>query len=141
MINQRLVQDYLKRAKIRFHALAVLVKAQDHPDVIRESQEIIELLQKAILMVMGIHPPKWHDTIDIILENTDKLPPEAAEALETLRRDSKWLRSQREIAFYGEADFLPLEGYSDDDAHRAINLVKQYFSVLDLMGLEVPASE
>lgn len=136
MINQRLAQDYFKRAKVRLKALQVLVEARDYPDVIRESQEIIKLLQKAILIVMGIQPPKWHDTIDIILENKDKLPPEAIKMLETLRRDSKWLRSQREIAFYGEADFLPLEGYSDEDTKRAVNLVNGYLALLGLLGLK-----
>lgn len=110
-MNQHLAQDYLKRGKVRLKsllkALPVLVEAGDCPDVIRESREIIEPLQKAILIVMGIQPPKWHDPIDIILENNDKLPPEVIAMLETLRRDSKWLRSQREIACYGEADFLP----------------------------------
>lgn len=136
MINQRLAQDYFKRAKVRLKALQVLIEARDYPDVIRESQEIIELLQKAILIVMGIQPPRWHDTIDIILENRDKLPPEAIAMLETLRRDSKWLRSQWEIALYGEVDFLPLEGYSDEDTKRAVNLVNGYFALLDLLGLK-----
>lgn len=136
MINQRLAQDYFKRAKVRLKALQVFIEARDYPDVIRESQEIIELLQKAILIVMGIQPPKWHDIVDIILENRDKLPPEAIVMLEALRRDSKWLRSQWEIAFYGEVDFLPLEGYSDEDTKRAVNLVNGYFALLDLLGLK-----
>lgn len=33
---------------------------------------------------------------------------------------SKWLRREREFAFYGETDFIPTEEYTLQDAQRAI---------------------
>lgn len=33
---------------------------------------------------------------------------------------SAWLRKERELAFYGEIDFIPSERYSKRDAERAL---------------------
>lgn len=34
---------------------------------------------------------------------------------------SKWLRKEREFAFYGDVDFIPTEEYTEADARKAIN--------------------
>ncbi|MCL4515015.1 MAG: HEPN domain-containing protein [Firmicutes bacterium] len=34
---------------------------------------------------------------------------------------SKWLRKERELAFYGDVDFIPTAEYSKEDAERAIS--------------------
>jgi len=36
----------------------------------------IGILQKSILIYIGIQPPKWHDVIDIIIDNLKKFPEE-----------------------------------------------------------------
>ncbi|MCS7203264.1 MAG: hypothetical protein NZ809_02275 [Thermodesulfovibrio sp.] len=59
-----------------------------------------------------------HDVINIILEDREKLSEKISNELEKLRKDSKWLRSQREIAFYGEIDFIPTKDYTIEDAIR-----------------------
>jgi HEPN domain-containing protein len=33
--------------------------------------------------------------------------------------DSKWLRKERELTFYGDTDFVPTEEYTLEDASRA----------------------
>ena len=40
--------------------------------------------------------------------------------MEELAAISKWLRRERELAFYGDIDFIPTEEYSREDALRAI---------------------
>jgi len=97
MVNKELAEDYIKRAKIRFRLLKEFLNEKDYADVIRVSQEIVELVQKAILIEININPPKWHEVIDIILENSKRLPDNVIAILRKLRRESKWLRSQREI--------------------------------------------
>jgi HEPN domain-containing protein len=42
---------------------------QSYSDVIRESQEICELLLKAVLRLIGIEPPKFHDVGKILKDN------------------------------------------------------------------------
>jgi len=54
MVNPELAKDYIKRAKIRLNALDVFMKEKDYADVIRESQEIVELVQRAMLIKVGI---------------------------------------------------------------------------------------
>lgn len=106
--------------------------ANDYPDVIRESQEIVELLQKAILIALGVQPPKWHDVSDIIVDNKEKLPEIWQKKLESsLRQNSKWLRSQREISFYGDMDFIPEESYTQADAERAISTAEEFLKMAE----------
>ena len=121
----------MKRARIRLRFLEEFLKEKDYADVIRVSQEVIELAQKAILLRIGINPPKWHEVIDIILENREKLPQDIFLRLVELRRDSKWLRSQREIAFYGDVDFIPTKEYTPNDAQRAISVAKEFVEILE----------
>lgn len=130
-MSRELVEDYLKRARIRLRFLEEFLKEKDYADVIRVSQEIVELAQKAILLRIGINPPKWHEVIDIILENREKLPQDIFLRLVELRRDSKWLRSQREIAFYGDVDFIPTKEYTPNDAQRAISVAKEFVEILE----------
>jgi len=130
-MSRELVEDYLKRARIRLRFLEEFLKEKDYADVIRVSQEVIELAQKAILLRIGINPPKWHEVIDIILENREKLPQDIFLRLVELRRDSKWLRSQREIAFYGDVDFIPTKEYTPNDAQRAISVAKEFVEILE----------
>jgi hypothetical protein len=132
-MSKELIEDYLKRAKIRLRFLEEFLKEKDYADVIRVSQEVVELAQKAILLKMGITPPKWHEVIDIILENREKLPQDVFLKLVELRRDSKWLRSQREIAFYGDVDFVPTKEYVPEDAQRAISVAKEFMDLASLI--------
>ncbi|BER91380.1 HEPN domain-containing protein [Atrimonas thermophila] len=132
-MSRELIEDYLKRAKIRLRLLEEFLKEKDYADVIRVSQEVVELAQKAILLRMGITPPKWHEVIDIILENREKLPQGVFLKLVELRRDSKWLRSQREIAFYGDVDFVPTKEYVPEDAQRAISVAKEFMDLASLI--------
>lgn len=74
MVNIALARDYLKRARIRLEMLETLMKRKDYADVIRFSQEIVELCEKAILIKLEITPPKLHDVINVIIENIDKIP-------------------------------------------------------------------
>ncbi len=132
MTNKALAVDYIKRAKIRLNILKEYFNLEDFADVVREAQEIVELVQKAILIQYGIDPPKWHDVIDILIEHQEKLPSNARTLLKELRKDTKWLRTQREIAFYGDKDFIPINEYNRADAERALALATQY---LDLWGV------
>ncbi|MFN3480788.1 MAG: hypothetical protein ACK415_10430 [Thermodesulfovibrionales bacterium] len=45
------------------------------------------------------------------------------------------MRKERELAFYGDIDFIPSEEYTKDDALRAISDVKK---VLDVASRIIP---
>lgn len=50
MINISLAQDYHKRAKLRFKVLTQFLEEGDFADTVRISQEIVELIEKALLI-------------------------------------------------------------------------------------------
>ncbi|MCX8069944.1 MAG: HEPN domain-containing protein [Thermodesulfovibrionales bacterium] len=120
MTNISLAQSYLIKATKRLKILEVLLNEEAYSDVVRESQEIVELAQKAMLRIIGIDPPKWHDVGNLIVENTDKFPDIIRGELQDLSDISRWLRGERELAFYGDVDFIPTEEYTQEDAVRAI---------------------
>jgi HEPN domain-containing protein len=115
-----LAQSYLTKARVRRKALDLYLEAQDFSDVVHESQEIVELTTKGILRAIGIEPPKRHDVGDLLAEYRDRLPEgNWAELIAA----SKWLRKEREFAFYGDVDFIPTEEYTHEDAVRAVKAV------------------
>lgn len=119
MQNPDLARDYIGRARIRLRALDVLFEAKSWADVVRESQEIVELSLKALLRARGIDPPRVHDVSEILLAEKARMPEELAGELETLTEISRTLRRDRELAFYGAEDLTPSGFYSRDDASEA----------------------
>lgn len=72
MTNQ-LAEEYLKRTKKRLEAVKLLFKEESYPEVVSESQEIVELCEKGILRKYGIDPPNWHDVGDLLIELSENL--------------------------------------------------------------------
>lgn len=120
MVNKRLINSYLKKSEVRKEMLNLFMLKKDYADVIREAQEIIELLEKSILIYLDINPPKWYDVIDLLIKHSEKLGIEVKERLKKIEKNCKWLRGQRELSFYGDMDFIPEDFYSKKDAERAI---------------------
>jgi len=135
MTNINLAMDYMIKAINRLDVLEIYFNREDYPDVIREAQEAVELAQKAMLRQVGIDPPKWHDVGMIILENRDKFPVEIHRDLHEIAEVSRWLRKERELAFYGDIDFIPSEEYTKEDAIKAIEGAKK---VIDIARKVVP---
>lgn len=119
MTNQSLAQSYLVKAQKRLKALAVLRDEGAHSDVVREAQELVELALKGMLRAVGIEPPKFHDVGGLLVEHEAKFSQEVRGQLPRAAEISKRLRRERELAFYGEIDFIPTEEYSATDAERA----------------------
>jgi HEPN domain-containing protein len=117
--NQSLAQSYLAKAEKRLKALAVLRAEGANSDVVREAQELVELALKGMLRAIGVEPPKYHDVGGLLLEHRGKIAPEVREGLARAAEISKRLRKERELAFYGDIDFIPTEEYTSEDAGRA----------------------
>lgn len=120
MTNKTLAQSYRIKALKRLKILRVLLNEDAFSDVVREAQEIVELALKGILRQVGVEPPKWHDVGDALIEFSERLPDEVRSHVERMAEISKWLRKEREFAFYGDIDFIPTEEYERNDALRAI---------------------
>ena len=87
MTNVSLAQSYLSKALKRLKILTVLLDEAAFSDVVRESQEIVELALKGMLRQVGIEPPKWHDVGQALKEYRARFPEQA-----TAQRWTAWPR-------------------------------------------------
>lgn len=120
MTGDLLAQSYYKKALTRFKALELFLREEDYSDVVREAQEIVELVLKGVLRKKGIEPPKLHDVGSLIIEHKNKLSESQKPDTVRIAGISKWLRKEREFSFYGDIDIIPTEEYTEADATRAI---------------------
>ena len=119
MTTDDLAKSYLAKARARLKALAVLRDEGAHSDVVREAQELVDLALKAMLRSVGVEPPKLHDVSTLLVEHRARFVADVGERLGRAAEISQRLRHDRELAFYGDIDFIPTEQYSGADAVRA----------------------
>lgn len=119
MQNQSLAHDYIVRCSKRLMAIGVLFQEASWPDVVRESQEVVELALKALLRHCNIEFPRVHDVSAILEEEARHLPEAIQKNIPKLVSISKSLRRDRELAFYGSEDLTPSEFYKKEDAQTA----------------------
>lgn len=121
MTSQSLAHRYFAKARKRIRALHTLFEDEAYSDVVREAQELVELVLKGMLRFIGVEPPKWHDVGPLILEHRERLPEAVAAAADRLAEISRRLRQEREFAVYGDDDFIPTDEYTLDDAQAALD--------------------
>ena len=119
MTSPDLARSYLAKAQLRLEVLAFLLERGGYSDVVREAQELVELALKALLRLVGVEPPHHHDVGGLLLEHGGRLPAELRERLPRAAEISKSLRRERELAFYGDIDFIPTEEYTEAHGRAA----------------------
>jgi HEPN domain-containing protein len=119
MRNRTLALDHVTRAEARLRALDVLYDAESWADVVRESQEVVELALKGLLRAVGVDPPRVHDVAEVLEAERARLPEAVSKNLEALADASRSLRRDRELAFYGAEDLTPSDFYRQSDADQA----------------------
>jgi len=125
-----LAADYVHRAAIRLRALEVLFDAESWADVVRESQEAVELALKGLLRAYGIEPPRTHDVSEILLAEQDRFPHALAPHLDELASISRSLRRDRELAFYGDEDLTPGGFYRRRDGEEALAAARRVVALV-----------
>lgn len=120
MTTNDLAAGYHRKCVDRLAALEVLHARAAFSDVIRESQEVVELALKGMLRWAGIDPPKIHDVGDLLLQFAERFEGVTSHQLTALAEASKELRKEREFSFYGDIDFIPTDEYDLDDADTAL---------------------
>lgn len=116
MRNRDLATDHVRRAEARLRALDVLFDADSWADVVRESQEVVELALKGLLRSAGVEPPRIHDVADVLEAERDRIPEALRPDIPRLAAASRALRRDRELAFYGAEDLTPSDFYKKNDA-------------------------
>jgi len=127
MTNDKLSRAYLEKAGIRIKALKFMHQEGGYSDVVREAQECVELLLKAVLRSMGLEVPKAHDVSRALREKKDLLPQILKDHLKEIINISRSLRKERELAFYGTEDWIPTDEYSSEDSSNAIEMAEKIF--------------
>ena len=130
MSKKRLIEDYIFRAEKRIKMLEFLKNEGAYADVVREAQEVVELLLKGLMIAFGLDVPKVHDVSKYIEQNIEIFPEMIKENIEKLKVISKTLRKERELAFYGLIDWIPSEEYTFEDADNSINWAKEVFNIV-----------
>lgn len=125
MHSPELAADYVRRAKARLAAVDALFAGESWADVVRESQEVVELALKGLLRAVGIEPPRIHDVSDVLLAERQRFPRAIHRHLDTLAAGSRTLRRDRELAFYGAEDLTPSGFYSQEDAAAAREIARR----------------
>jgi HEPN domain-containing protein len=120
MSTDELALDYLRKARVRVDMLAWLLDRGAYSDVVREAQEAVELCLKGALRQVGIDPPKIHDVGGLVVDHAARFPGPAQAQAGRVAAISKQLRKDRELAFYGDVDFLPGKSYGEPQAAEAL---------------------
>lgn len=125
-----LAVDYLRRARLRVRAVEALIAASDFADAVRESQETVELAVKALLKLKGLTYPRAHDVARLLRDPAIAGRLLDAAELAEVEHASKALRRDRELAFYGDEDVVPLEYYERADADEALGLLDRVLALV-----------
>lgn len=73
-----------------------------------------------MLRYVGIEPPKYHDVSPLPVEHKERFKNISSKEVAKLAKISRELRKERELAFYGDIDFIPTEEYTPKDAKKAV---------------------
>jgi HEPN domain-containing protein len=120
MTTNDLAAGYYRKCGDRLAALEVLHARAAFSDVVRESQEVVELALTGMLRWAGIDPPKIRDVGGLLLEFARRFDDVSRQELTALADASKELRKEREFSFYGDIDFIPTDEYDAADADTAL---------------------
>ncbi len=126
-----LARDYLARAKSRLTSAEAAVDRKEHPDVVRYSQECVELSLKASLRFVGIEYPREHDISDILIEVEGVYPKWFRESIEELASISRRLALQRGPSTYGEEErgIPPSKLFGEKEASAALADAKRVYGL------------
>lgn len=122
MRMEELAKDYVRRAGSRLKDARAALRRGDVPEVIRYSQEAVELSLKACLRSVGIEYPKVHDVGDLLRLHPSRFPEWMRNELEKLAEVSRDLAEKRAPSMYGIEALgkPPSQLFTKDDAKDSL---------------------
>ncbi|WP_123291098.1 HEPN domain-containing protein [Desulfosoma caldarium] len=115
-----LAHGNLDKARVGLEALQFYQDRQAFFEVVREVQELVEPLLKAILRALGEEVPTIHGVGRVLVKFKGHLPRHFANNLHEIRKISKSLQKERELSLYGAEGFIPTEEYGAEEVTEAI---------------------
>ena len=136
---KRLAHDYLRRAKARIIDAKSALNRGDYPEVVRYSQECVELSLKAALRLIGIEYPKVHDVSDVLSEYRDRFPLWFRNLIDELSIISSELALARGPSMYGDEErgIPPSELFSREDAEEALRKAMKVFELCSKLAGQI----
>lgn len=121
-----LARDYLERAHNRVIDATSALSRGAYPEVVRYSQECVELSLKAALRSVAVEYPKVHDVGDVLELHKERFPKWFEERIPELRRISAELAQKRGPSLYGieRLGIPPSQIFSEEDAREALDAAK-----------------
>lgn len=132
MKTDLLARSYLERGRQRLLAAEGAQKRKAYPEVVRFSQECVEMSLKAALRCVGVEHPKSHDVGGFLTFNQNLFPEWFQGSLPDLARISSELSLQRAPSMYG----LEIEGkgpgelFEEQDGVRALDSARRVHDVV-----------
>jgi len=125
-----MAEDFLQRAKARLTDARAALKRGDYPDVVRYSQECVELSIKACLRIIGIDYPKVHDVGDILEYYRNSFPEWFRKEIPQMRQISRDLYQKRGPSVYGieREGKTASELFTKTDAEEALQNAEKAYS-------------
>lgn len=129
MTNERIARGYFQEAEGRLRHLDTFLADKRFATVVRETQEVVELLLKAALRFVGIEPARTHDVSRVLLENASRFPDWFSAEIEELGRISTEMAEDRGPSFYGDETrgIPPDELFQQEDAETALERARFVF--------------
>ena len=117
-----LAADYLRRAEARLMAAGHALEHGYYPEVVRYSQECVELSLKACLRLVGVEYPKVHDVGDVLKAEEARFPSWFRDDIDKLAEISRDLAEKRAPSMYGieAAGKTPEDLFDKADALKAL---------------------
>ncbi|RLE74694.1 MAG: DNA-binding protein [Thermoprotei archaeon] len=118
----RTAEACVKEALRRLETARGALSEGAHAYCIRQSQEAVELSLKAVLRLVGVEPPKWHDVGPVLIEFEGRFPDWFRREMPQLAATSKWHRREREPSMCGDEELglSPDRLYTEPYARRAL---------------------
>ena len=85
---------------------------------------------KTLLLWVGVDVQKVHDVGRHLAQYRDLFTDNIRNHMADIQKISRELRKDRELAFYGMNDWIPLNEYTQEDAQDAIERVEYIFHLV-----------
>ncbi len=135
----RLAEDYFKRAMIRVKSAELAYSEHSYPDVVRYSQECVELSLKAALRAVGVEYPKEHDMSRILKAVKDRFPEWFRREADKVGEISRELADKRSPSLYGieSVGKTAAEIFNEKDAEKALSDAKYVLNIVNKLLSEL----
>ncbi|MEM3404087.1 MAG: HEPN domain-containing protein [Nitrososphaeria archaeon] len=135
----RLSEDYFRRATIRIKSAELAYSEKSYPDVVRYSQECVELSLKAALRAVGVEYPKEHDMSRILKAVKDRFPEWFRRETDKIGEISRELADKRSPSLYGIESLgkTAAEIFNNSDAEKALSDAKHVLNLISKLLTEL----